>query len=112
MSLKKNNPNIKIKLLVGISLTIIVLAVAGTITYFSFTQLFSSVETLARPDTKLISINHLLADISEAEASLRSYILTNNKGHLDQYEVSLESITEKIASLKERRVGKEWRYEC
>lgn len=101
MSLKKNNPNIKIKLLLGYSLTIIVLAVAGTITYFSFTQLFSSVETLARPDTKLITINHLLADISEAEASLRSYILTNNKGHLDQYEVSLESITEKIASLKE-----------
>lgn len=101
MSLKKNNPNIKVKLLLGYSLTIMVLAVAGTITYFSFTQLFSSVETLATPDTKLITINHMLTDISEAEASLRSYILTNNKSHLEQYEVSLESITGKISLLKQ-----------
>ena len=101
MSLKKNNPNIKIKLLLGYSLTIVVLAVAGAITYFSFTQLFTSVETLARPDTKLITINHMLTDISEAESSLRSYVLTNNKSHLDHYEVSLESITEKISLLKQ-----------
>lgn len=101
MSLKKNNPNIKIKLLLGYSLTIVVLAVAATITYFSFTQLFTSVETLARPDTKLITINHMLTDVSEAESSLRSYILTNNKSHLDHYEVSLESITQKISMLKE-----------
>lgn len=101
MPSKKNNPNIKIKLLLGYSLTIIVLAVAGTITYFSFTQLFTSVETLARPDTKLITINHMLTDISETEASLRSYILTNNKNHLNHYEVSLESITQKISLLKQ-----------
>ena len=101
MSSKRNNPNIKIKLLLGYSLTIIVLAVAGAVTYFSFTQLFNSVETLARPDTKLITINHMLADVSEAEASMRSYVLTNNKSYLDHYEVSLESITQKISLLKE-----------
>lgn len=100
MSSKKNNPNIKVKLLLGYSLTIIALIIAGFITYISFTKLFDSVETLARPDTKLIMLNHMLTDISEAEGSLRSYILSNEKAHLQAYEIRLDSIMNNISALK------------
>ena len=100
MTSKRNNPNIKTKLLLGYTLTIVALVAAGFITYISFTRLLSSVETLAEPDTKLIRLNHMLTDISEAEGSLRSYILSDEKAHLVAYQVKLDSIKSSIEALK------------
>src|SRR5690606_12752575 len=95
-----NNPNIKAKIIVGYTLTIIILIVSGYITYHSFTMLVNSVETLSQPDDKLIRLNHMITDISETERNLRSYILSEDKSHMDLYQANLDSIKFNLDKLK------------
>ncbi len=96
----KNNPNIKAKIIVGYTLTIIILIVSGYITYHSFTMLVNSVETLSQPDDKLIRLNHMITDISETERNLRSYILSDDKAHMELYQANLDSIKFNLDKLK------------
>lgn len=96
----KKNPNIKAKIIVGYSLTIIILIVSGYITYHSFTMLVNSVETLSKPDDKLIRLNHMITDISETERNLRSYILSDDKSHMELYQANLDSIKYNLDRLK------------
>ena len=96
----KNNPNIKAKIIIGYSLSIIIIIASGFITYHSFTRLLNSVEVLSKPDRKLIRLNHMITDISETERNLRSYILSDNKEHLESYEAKLDSIKLNLNILK------------
>lgn len=96
----KNNPNIKAKIIIGYSLSLIIIIASGFITYHSFTRLLNSVEVLSKPDRKLIRLNHMITDISETERNLRSYILSDDKEHLDSYEVKLDSIKLNLQILK------------
>lgn len=101
----KNNPNIKAKIIVGYTLTIIILIVSGYITYHSFTMLVNSVETLAKPDDKLIRLNHMITDISETERNLRSYILSDDESHMKSYQANLDSIKFNLNKLKAESAG-------
>lgn len=96
----KNNPNIKAKIIIGYTLTIVILIVSGYITYHSFTMLVHSVETLAEPDDKLIRLNHMITDISETERNLRSYILSDDQAHMQLYQANLDSIKFNLNKLK------------
>lgn len=101
----KNNPNIKAKIIAGYTLTIIILIVSGYITYHSFTMLVNSVETLSKPDHKLIRLNHMITDISETERNLRSYILSDDETYLKSYETKLDSIKSNLNKLKAESSG-------
>lgn len=95
-----SNLNIKFKLIFGYSLIILAVVVAAFFSYISFTKLLDSVEELTEPDTKSIKLNQILTDISEAESSTRSYILTRDKSYLDNYYEYVASINKNINELR------------
>lgn len=101
----KNNPNIKAKIIIGYSLSIIIIIASGFITYHSFTRLVNSVEVLSKPDRQLIRLNHMITDISETERYLRSYILSDDEKHLEFYQSKLDSIKLSLRILKSESAG-------
>lgn len=100
MKESSSNLNIKFKLILGYSLTILTVIVASFFSYISFTKLLDSVEELTEPDSKLIRLNQIVTDISEAESSTRSYILTQDKSYLENYYEYVASIKTNIDELK------------
>lgn len=95
-----SNLNIKFKLILGYSLTVLAVIVAAFFSYASFTKLLDSVEELTDPNIKLTKLNKILTDISQAESSTRSYILTRDKSYLDNYYEYVASIKDNIKQLK------------
>lgn len=99
--------SIKAKVIIGFSLTLSMVAVVIYFTYTSYNQLLSSVNELARPNSKLTSLHHTLATISAAESSIRAYSLTNHQEHFKAYLGHLDTIESQLDTLRFLMKGSE-----
>ena len=66
---KKNT--IKGKIAVGFVLAFLAMILTGIISYNSYRELLNSLNDSTNPELKLKQLSEILADISEAEASMR-----------------------------------------
>ena len=92
---------LKFKVIVGFTLATLAVIVASFITITNFLQLQNSVNELSLPDVKLLKLNKMLTDISEAESSIRSYTLTENEEYLNKYYQTADIIRSELNSLKD-----------
>ncbi len=76
---------IKGKIVAGFLLAIVAMLLTGIISYTSYKELLSSLNDTHHPEVKLKKLSEILADISEAEASMRAYTLTRDDAFLSSY---------------------------
>ena len=91
---------IKIKIVVGCLLAVLTITIAGRFTYQSFNQMVRAMDSIGQPKTKLLHLNQILSDISNAEGSMRAYTLTNKSQYLSQYWKQFYQVEQQIQSLK------------
>ncbi len=96
----KTKITIKRKVILGFSLAVVAMILTGIISYNSYKELLSSLNETSNPEVKLTALSGLLADISEAEASMRAYSLTRNDSLLNNYREFVSSVHQKLDSLK------------
>ncbi len=95
---KKNT--IKGKIIGGFILALMAMLLTGIISYNSYKELLVSLDEPSNPEVKLKELSQTLADISEAEASMRAYALTRDDAFLDTYRDFASSAHLKFDSLK------------
>ena len=91
---------IKIKVVIGCLLAILTITIAGHFTYESFNQMIRAMDSIGQPKTKLLHLNQILTDISNAEGSMRAYTLTNKCQYLNQYWKQFYRVEQQIQALK------------
>ncbi len=85
-----------------ILLAVIALSTFSLITYITsatYTDLLNAVDVLSRPDKNLELSKKLLSDLSLAENSLRTYVLTKKKADYRQFNETIDKIQLDIDSL-------------
>ena len=87
--------------MVGFSLVMFGVLFVGYTAYRNFTRLVESVQVLSEPNNKVLFLNHILHDISEAEISLRQYILIPKTITIQSYVDHSKSVIAGIDSIKE-----------
>lgn len=90
---------IKPKVLAGFTIIIGFAIAAISITYNGFVELSKAKQSLSHPNKKLVTLNAVLADIYEAESSIRTYTLTRNDDYLNFYFSFLLKINDKVDTL-------------
>ena len=90
---------IKPKVLAGFIIILAFAAASISITYDGFIELSRTKQSLSQPNKKLITLNAVLADIYDAESTIRTYTLTHNEDYLNFYFSFLLKINEKVDSL-------------
>ena len=88
-------------MVVGISLVIFAILVAGSFTYNSFQRVLKAMDTLSQPEAKLVHLNEVMTEISNAEGSARAYTLTNEQHYLRNYWERFSTIESGIQQLRE-----------
>ena len=92
---------IKAKMVVTISLVILAILAAGAFTYHSFNQVLRAMDTLSKPEAKLVHLNEVLTEVSNAEGSARAYTLTKERHYLHNYWDRFSTIESRIQQLRE-----------
>ena len=88
-------------MVVGISLVIFAILVAGAFTYHSFNRVLEAMDTLSKPEAKLVHLNEVMTEISNAEGSARAYTLTKEQHYLRNYWERFSTIESRIQQLRE-----------
>ena len=92
---------IKVKMLVVISLIICAIVAASVFTYHSFNQMLQAMDSLSKPEAKLVHLNEVMTEISSAEGSARAYTLTKERHYLRSYWDQFSTIEARIQQLRE-----------
>ncbi|MBA3704590.1 MAG: response regulator [Bacteroidetes bacterium] len=79
---------------------LIILTAIGVFTYFRLTSIVDTVSNATQPDARLVNLKHIQAELSDAESSIKSYVLTRNNDYLTPFYNSLSSIDERIEFLR------------
>ncbi|GAL83893.1 hypothetical protein MYP_1121 [Sporocytophaga myxococcoides] len=100
MDAKKFKSSIRTKILLGFGSAVIVALIAGIIIFQSFKDLTYSLNFLSKPDTKLVKLNDILADLSGIENNIRAYSVTKDSTYLDHYDNYCKEVESDLDSLK------------
>ena len=96
-----SNWQIKAKILLGILIVIGAIVAASAFTYHSFNQMLQAMDTLSRPEAKLVHLNEVMTEISNAEGSARAYTLTKERHYLRNYWEQFSTIKGRIQQLRQ-----------
>lgn len=69
------------------------------IAYDSVSKLVTSLHEESRPNRNLVLLNEIMSDISDAESSVRTYVITRDASYLQPYRDAVASIEEKSQEL-------------
>ena len=87
--------------MIGFSLVMFGVLFVGYTAYKNFTRLVESVQVLSEPNNKVLLLNNVLQDISEAEISLRQYILLPESSTIEPYVRHSKNVIAGIDSIKD-----------
>ena len=87
-------------MVVAISMVILAFLAAGVFTYDSFSRVLRAMDTLSRPEAKLVHLNEVMTEISNAEGSARAYTLTKERHYLRTYWERFATIETHIRTLQ------------
>jgi signal transduction histidine kinase/CheY-like chemotaxis protein len=96
--MKKRIP-FQVNILLAILLSVGLVIASGRLAYKSLTNIVSSIIKETEPDKKLLLLNEILANLSYAESSVKTYSITKNETHLIPYYKAVLSIHSKIREL-------------
>jgi signal transduction histidine kinase/DNA-binding response OmpR family regulator len=99
------NRQIKTKILLGIVVVIGAIVAASAFTYHSFNQMLQAMDTLSKPEAKLVLLNEVMTDISNAEGSARAYTLTKEREYLRNYWEQFSTIEARIHRIEQEMQG-------
>ena len=99
------NQQIKAKILLGILVVIGVIVAASAFTYHSFNQMLQAMDTLSRPEAKLVHLNEVMTEISIAEGTARAYSLTKERHYLHNYWKQFSAIEARIQRFQQDMRG-------
>ena len=99
------NQQIKAKILLGILVVISAIVAASAFTYHSFNQMLQAMDTLSKPEAKLVHLNEVMTEISIAEGSARAYSLTKERHYLHNYWEQFSTIDARIQRLQQDMRG-------
>ncbi|MGB3851258.1 MAG: response regulator [Tunicatimonas sp.] len=99
------NRRIKTKILLGIVVVIGAIVAASAFTYHSFNQMLQAMDTLSKPEAKLVLLNEVMTDISNAEGSARAYTLTKERQYLRNYWEQFSTIEARIHQIEQEMQG-------
>ncbi len=99
------NRQIKAKILLGILVVISAIVAASAFTYHSFNQMLQAMDTLSKPEAKLVHLNEVMTEISIAEGSARAYSLTKERHYLHNYWEQFSTINARIQRLQQDMQG-------
>lgn len=87
-------------------ITILMVIGSGAMwSYLSYQKLTNSIDQLSMPDEKMMLIQNTVQSITLAENYIKSYILTDDNGAYDRYEIEVANISANIDSLKKTMEG-------
>jgi signal transduction histidine kinase/CheY-like chemotaxis protein len=90
---------LKAQVIIGFSLTIIAVGIAGFIAFKSTRQLVTSLVTLTQPNPKLDRLELALRAATDAEGSIRLYSITHKNIDFFQYKSSIKQVDTNIRAL-------------
>ncbi|HYV92815.1 MAG TPA: ATP-binding protein [Chitinophagales bacterium] len=90
----------RLKVLVGFGAVLLAVAFAGVINFISLNRLVASVKILSRPDEKLNCTRQLLDHLTNEEAYVRAYTLTQDENFLSAYHQLSDSVHSSVTELK------------
>ena len=95
-------------MVIGLSLVIFAIFSAGVFTYQSFNKMLEAMDTLSKPEAKLVHLNEVMTEISNAEGSARAFTLTTNGHYLADYSARFSTIEEGIQQLQKDMQGNDY----
>ncbi len=91
---------LKAQIIIGFSLTILAVGIAGFIAFKSTRQLIHSIVTLTQPNPKLELLEEALRNATMAENSIRLYSITHNNRDFISYTSSIRQVNFNLKHLK------------
>jgi signal transduction histidine kinase/ActR/RegA family two-component response regulator len=91
---------LKAQIIIGFSLTILAVGIAGYIAFNSTRQLIDSLVTLTQPNPKLDRLEEALRNATMAENSIRLYSITHNNRDFVAYTSSIQHVDANLKVLK------------
>lgn len=91
---------LKAQIIIGFSLTILAVGIAGYIAFNSTRQLIDSLVTLTQPNPKLDRLEEALRSATMAENSIRLYSITHNDVDFKAYTSSIQQVDANLKVLK------------
>jgi methyl-accepting chemotaxis protein len=89
-----------VKILLGFSLALLILAVVGGVSYFSTVKLIDNSEWVAHTHQVLSSLDNLVAQIATAESSRGGYLLTGRELYVEPYRPATKAIDTALRELR------------
>ncbi len=88
------------KIILSFILALIALGVIGFLGQRGLESMIGSIEEASRPNEKIAGLNEIMQSLSEAESSVRSYIITRDQSDLSPFKESAATINIKLDHLK------------
>jgi signal transduction histidine kinase/CheY-like chemotaxis protein/HPt (histidine-containing phosphotransfer) domain-containing protein len=96
--MKKASLPVKVGLL--LTLGILLISIAGYLTFHSLSSIVASIQVNSRPDFKLLAISGIAADLDKAESSVRIYTHTRKQQDIKPYYSIIANIDDKVNILR------------
>ena len=92
--------SLKRNLLIGFSLSLIILLLSSAASYFSIKNLLNSAESVNHSNAVTVEIQNVLSTLKDAETGQRGFLLTNDELFLQPYNGSLNKVKTSIEKVK------------
>ncbi|MDX2284882.1 MAG: ATP-binding protein [Bacteroidia bacterium] len=97
--------NLRVLILGSFSMTLFAVAFMGYLAYSGLNRILNTVTMMASPNQYLSDLKSLMSDLSEAESSVRVYIITKEPEDLERYVVKTKMYDSRIKKLKQEVAG-------
>lgn len=97
--------NFEFRITLSILIAVIIVAIIGFTAYFSLSNIVKNVSKSVHKDEKLLLINEILSDISNAESHAKSFTFTNDDKYLLLYNNSERAVSKRIKKLIKLSAG-------
>lgn len=84
----------------GFGLASVILALIGTVSYRSTTELIATSNQVEKSQEKITKLEEIVSELKDAETGQRGYLLTGNESYLEPYLSALTAVPQEIKILK------------
>src|SRR5262245_692695 len=79
---------------------LLIVVTSGILAYRNFSHVIQTVAIASRPHMKLVQLEALRSNLSDAESSVRSYNLTHNENYLSSFYATVYAVDQILVSLR------------
>jgi signal transduction histidine kinase/CheY-like chemotaxis protein len=103
--MKPKRPSFELRVIAVLAIVVVLVSLIGVYTLNGLNGIVAEVKEATKPNHKISLLNQVIADLTDAESSIKSYRMTKDDSYLSPFYEAISSVDDRMSKLYRQSAG-------